>query len=138
MGEPKNKPPSGGGEPVPTTQATKTLLERAQTGERFTPAQLAELTGNTITLKPNITFGGAPFESVRYSALHQGAAQLHGWAAHEHHGKEPFTLTLDQYIKALEAAGNGGAPYAPACSEHLPTAHKAAAEAAAKTQKGNG
>lgn len=149
MSEPKNKPPEGGGEPVPTVQ------------ERLTPVRLAELTGNLTYSHPARTSAAnangdpkaayclADYLTARgvssadeardhgcaFSALHAAAAQLHGWAAHEHHGKEPFTLTIDQYKAALDAAGKGGAPHAPACSEHLPEAHKAAAKAAAEAAK---
>ncbi|MEN6535501.1 MAG: hypothetical protein ABFD89_17690 [Bryobacteraceae bacterium] len=135
MLEPKNKPPGGGGEPALNTQEkqpAKTLEGLEKSDELLTPNELAALTGNTVALTPNVTFGGAPPESVGFSALHKGAAQLHGWAAHEHHGKEPFALTLKDYQAALKAAGSGLASHEPACSKHIPVAHKAAAEQAKK------
>ena len=135
------------GAPAPKEQENapaKSLKERAAAGEKLTPSQLAELSENIIELRPTVAFGGNEHPTSAYSAFHEGAAQLHGWAAHAHHGKDPLTLTLEDYKKALEAAAKGEAPHEPACADStvLPKAHQQRIEAAkaskaAAAQKGN-
>lgn len=129
MGTPKDvKPPSGGGGSAPAEAQEKkepTLLERIEKGDELTPEELAQATDNA---KPRVAGRLAKGESpgdLVFSVAHQAAAQLHGWAAHNLHSTEPFKLTLKAYEAALKAALSGEKPHEPACSKHLPSAHKA-------------
>ena len=136
MSTPEKKPPAGGGGSAPEAEQKpkaeeKSLAERAKSGEKLTPEELATVTGNTVNLRPTVTVSGTIFRAVKPNAVHQGAAQLHGWAAHEHHGDGPLKLTITDYQRALEAAAKGLPPYGPACAAKniLPKAHQLRAQA---------
>lgn len=85
----------------PEPPAAETVPARTH----FTPAELAVATGNATNRKPGIRMGGGtPQEQPVYSWQHNAAAQLHGWAAHEHHAGAPIQLTPAEYQAALKAA----------------------------------
>lgn len=100
-------------------EETLALADRAELGEKFTPEQLAEVSGETYRLRANVSVGQPCIGGVGYSPAHLAAAQLHGWTAHRMATSEAFTLTLEDYRAAL-AAVDTFQPHAPACSPYLP------------------
>lgn len=105
----------------------RNLADRADAGEKLTPEELAEITGNTFVLRPNVAFGSGAVATrgISYSVAHAAAAQCHGWAAHAQHSAEPFRLTRADYLKALEAAAKGEPPHEPAMSKYTPAPFRA-------------
>jgi hypothetical protein len=85
--------------------ATETEPVAVPPRTHFTPDELAKATGNAEQVKADVRFGGGrPDKELRYSWQHAAAAQLHGWAAHEHHAGAPIALTREDYEAALKAA----------------------------------
>jgi hypothetical protein len=79
----------------------------------FSPEVHARATGNAVEKKSGLRFGGGrPDKDLTYSWQHAAAAQLHGWAAHEHHTGAAIALTRVDYEAALKAAAEPVTRYA--------------------------
>lgn len=81
----------------PPAQPAKVEAEK-----RLTPAEHARRTGNVKPLAGLAINGDRRRE--QFSWQHAAAAQLHGWAEHEHHEGKPIELTAAEYEAALKAA----------------------------------
>lgn len=90
---------------TPAEPRPKTLVERAEGGEKLTPEELAEVTENRFALRPNIAFGGGSQQQWAFSAAHSSAANdpRYGWNQHNLDSAEPFRLTKTAYVAALKA-----------------------------------
>jgi|SRR5690606_33851215 len=72
--------------------------------EKRSPAEWAALTGNVLDQHTHVLVGGKAGKAKTLSWQHAAAAQLHGWALHEHHAGKPIALTRAEYEGALKAA----------------------------------
>jgi hypothetical protein len=113
--------PASGGEAAPKGQVVtpdqkKTLLQRAEAGEKLPVGELAAITGNVVRrvnlpriTTVNNTTGATEVDHAAsvFSTAHAVAATLHGWSGpqgHSHHSGAPMQLTLRDYQAALKAA----------------------------------
>lgn len=84
------------------TETTSAPPKAAPAEERLAPAEHAKQTGNVQPFHGLAVNGERATE--RFSWQHAAAAQLHGWAEHEHHEGGPILLTRAEYAAALKAA----------------------------------
>lgn len=94
-------------EEVAPEQTAPAAHRSAPTGDepvKKSPREWAFETGNAPKKVGKNVWTSKGMSPPRGSMAHEVASVLHGWREHEHHENEPFLLTKEEYLAALEAA----------------------------------
>ncbi len=100
---------------APDKSARKPAAGAAKSEEKLmTPEDWARATGTVKSRKRFMTLKGNKPKYEAFPMMHNVAAVMHGWAEHAHHTGKPMLISREDYLKAVEVAGNENNPPHPA------------------------